>query len=110
MEHKKKLAEDRAKRVLEERKKAALSQPAPTLGRGFGDVINLSSSPRLDAKKAKALALLQSKGKSLEKAEPNHVPHRKRKLEEQNSSKKKVAKVLEEKSQSNENCGKRQGN
>lgn len=89
MEHKKALAEQRAKKVLYERQMSA-----PKLGRGFssGDTIDLSTPPSTSKAKAKALAAL--KGKEIAKVSPNHVPARKRKAEEVEKAKKKVRQTL----------------
>jgi minichromosome maintenance protein 10 len=87
-EHKKTLAEERARKVLMEKQLAAV----PKLGRGFGkgDTIDLTSS-------SKTKALLALKGKSLDKKQPNYVAGRKRKADDVEKSKAKVAKKLKEK-------------
>ncbi len=97
--HRKKLAEERARKVLFERQqKASLASSAPKLGRGLGssEFIDLSSAPGQSRSVARAKALLAQKGKSaLETRDPNYVPQRKRKANELECARKRVALALE---------------
>jgi len=88
-----------AKDLLKEHKRKVLIEKqvsAPKLGRGFGDgFIDLNGptgKPSVDLAKAKALLAL--KGKSIASKSPNYVPGKKRKADEVENSRKRVAKAL----------------
>ncbi len=92
-DHKQKLAEERARKVLYERQMSA----TPQLGKGFSGsgFIDLNKKSNMSSSAAKAKALLALKGKTLESKNPNYVPSRKRKAEEVESQRKKVAAALD---------------
>ncbi len=98
-DHKKQLAEERAKKVLFERQQKSSLSAGPQLGRGFGGggMIDLNSPSSNRGSVARAKALMALKGKTLESKDPNHVPSRKRKAEELEVAKKKVALALDKK-------------
>jgi len=84
-------------KVLQERRRSEEALPKLSVGRGgVIDLLDSSSvtSKPLDAAKAKALLAL--KGKAIASKNPNYVPTKKRKVEEMESSRKRVARAIGE--------------